>query len=198
MTDTLRTGDMIVFKDNPKLFSRLVQIFTKSNVNHVAMVVKLYNRNGKGFPFIIEATQKGGVEYHYLPTVINNTKSELYAYKLTGQNLQKLDKKIDDFYTFANQQIGKDYSIPDAIETVIDKLFDKTVTKDDFDKFICSILVGAIYRNVNIITADMLKRAGFQCVSELTPVDCCNLPIFKESIKLERVLNNEQSVYVSI
>jgi hypothetical protein len=193
MLDELRTGDMIAFKKSRNIFSKLVHVFTHSNVNHVALVVKLYNRNGKGFPFIIEANENDGVEYHYLPTKLAKTESELYVYKLTDENLDKIDRKINKFYQYANEQIGKAYSVPDAIETVLDKLFDKTITKDDFEEFICSILVGALYQYVGVITPAMLKESGFQCVSELTPVDCCKLPIFKAEIKLDKnILKGEQ------
>jgi hypothetical protein len=190
MLDTLRTGDMIAFKNSKKLFSRIVHFFTRSKVNHVAMVVKLYNRNGTGFPFIIEANEKG-VNYHYLPTKIKESPSELYVYSLNDKNLQLLDEKLSSFYSFANQQIGKSYSVPDAIETIIDRLYEKTVSKDDFSRFICSILVGAIYQHVGIITPEMLKKAGFEYVSELTPIDCCNLPLYKDVVKLTEDSVNE-------
>ncbi len=33
----------------------------------------------------------------------------------------------------------------------------------------------------------MLEKQGLKNVSELTPVDCCKLPIFKDSIKLSNI-----------
>lgn len=197
MLNTLKTGDMIAFKNSKKLFPRLVHFFTRSNVNHVAMAVILYNRNGKGFPFIIEANEKDGVEYHYLPTKLKKDPSDLYIYRLKDENSAILNQNLNSFYKFASQQIGKDYSIPDAIETIIDKIYEPTVKKDDFDHFICSILVGAIYQHVGIITSQILKKAGFECVSELTPIDCCNLPLFKNVVKLTKfhLLSILENVY---
>jgi len=197
MFDELRTGDMIAFKKGKNIISNVIHLFTRSNVNHVAMVVKLYNRNGKAFPFVIEAV-KNGVEYHYLPTILSQADSDLFVYKLTDENFEKIDKKINHFYEYTNQQIGKNYSVPDAIETVIDKLFERTITKDYFDTFFCSKLVGAIYQQVNIITYEMLKKAGFECVSELTPVDCCNLPVFKDNFKLSPDVLNTVNNYIKI
>lgn len=185
-----RTGDMIAFKKSKTFFSKIVHLFTRSDVNHVALIVMLYNRNSTGFPFVIEANEDG-VEYHYLPTILKEKKSELVVYKLKEQYISKINKNLDVFYAFLNKQIGKEYSTLDAIQTIIDKLIDKTVTKDNFQKFICSILVGAGYQNIGILTQELLQKAGFQCVSELTPIDCCNLPIFSQNEKITEEHINE-------
>lgn len=183
----LRTGDMIAFKKGKSIIATVIHLFTNSDVNHVGIIVKLYNAIGHDFPFIIEANPDD-VEYSFLPRKIKKDKDEIYVYRLTDENNKKLNENIDLFYEFMNEQIGKAYDYPEAIETIIDKVFGKTIVKNSYSKFFCSKLVGAIYQQAGIITPEMLTKSGFKCVSELTPADCCNLPIFKDSIKL---LNSE-------
>jgi len=184
----LRTGDMIAFKKGKNLVAAVIHLFTNSDVNHVGILVKLYNGIGHDFPFMIEANPDD-VEYSFLPRKIKSEKDEIYVYRLTDENYKKLNENLDSFYEFMNEQIGKAYDYPQAIETVIDKVFDKTISKDSYSKFFCSKLVGAIYLQAGIITPEMLTKSGFKCVSELTPADCCSLPIFKDNIK---ITNSEQ------
>lgn len=191
----LRTGDMIAFKRSRKISSRIVHFFTRSEVNHVAMVIKLYNRNGKGFDFLLEANTGRGVEYNYLPAIMKSTSSQLYVYRLSEENLQKFDAVICQFYDWANKQVGKDYSKRDAVEVIIDKIYADTITEDRFNQFICSTLMGGLYQAGGIITPDMLKKLGFQTVSEFTPVDCCNLPIFENHLPLSEFLQNGELEY---
>ena len=179
----LRTGDMIAFKKGKNFVAAVIHLFTNSDVNHVGIIVKLYNGIGHDFPFIIEANPDD-VEYSFLPRKIKDDKDEIFVYRLTDENYKKLNENLDSFYQFMNEQIGKAYDYPQAIETVFDKVFDKTITKDSYSTFFCSKLVGAIYQQAGIITPEMLKKYGFKCVSELTPDDCCKLPIFKDSFKL--------------
>jgi len=179
----LRTGDMIAFKKGKSIVAAVIHLFTNSDVNHVGIIVKLYNKIGNDFPFMIEANHDD-VEYSFLPRKIKNDKDEIFVYRLTDENNKKLNENLNSFYEFMNEQIGKAYDYPEAIESVFDKIFDKTITKDSYAKFFCSKLVGAIYQQAEIITPEMLIKYGFNCVSELTPADCCNLPIFKDSIKL--------------
>ncbi|KKP40322.1 MAG: hypothetical protein UR30_C0005G0103 [Candidatus Peregrinibacteria bacterium GW2011_GWC2_33_13] len=174
----LRTGDMIAFKKGKNFVAAVIHLFTNSDVNHVGIIVKLYNGIGHDFPFIIEANPDD-VEYSFLPRKMKDDKDEIFVYRLTDENYKKLNENLDSFYQFMNEQIGKAYDFPQAIETVI-----KTVTKDSYATFFCSKLVGAIYQHAGIITPEMLKKYGFKCVSELTPADCCKLPIFKDSFKL--------------
>jgi hypothetical protein len=177
----LRTGDMIAFKKGKDFAAAIVHIFTKSDVHHVGVIVKLYNKIGTDFPFVIEANPDD-VEYSFLPQKIKTRNDEIFIYRLTDENHKKLNENLDAFYGFMNNQIGKSYDYPQAIETV----FDTTITKDSYDTFFCSKLVGAIYLHAGIITPEMLKKQGFKCVSELTPADCCKLPIFKDSFKLTK------------
>lgn len=179
----LRTGDMIAFKNGKGFLANVVHIFTKSDVHHVGVIVKLYNKIGTDFPFVIEANPDD-VEYSFLPQKIKTRKDEIFIYRLTDENNKKLNENLNAVYEFMNEQIGKGYDYPQAIETVVDKVFDKTITKDSYSSFFCSKLVGAIYLQAGIITPEMLKREGINCISELTPVDCCKLPIFKDSFKL--------------
>lgn len=179
----LRTGDMIAFKKGKSIVAAVIHLFTNSDVNHVGIIVKLYNGIGHNFPFMIEANPDD-VEYSFLPRKIKAEKDEIYVYRLTDENNKKLNENLDSFYEFMNEQIGKAYDYPEAIESVIDKVFDKTIIKDSYSKFFCSKLVGAIYQQAEIITPEMLIKSGFKCVSELTPADCCNLPIFKDNIKI--------------
>lgn len=179
----LRTGDMIAFKKGKSIVAAVIHLFTNSDVNHVGIIVKLYNKIGNDFSFMIEANPDD-VEYSFLPRKIKNDKDEIFVYRLTDENNKKLNENLNSFYEFMNEQIGKAYDYPEAIETVIDRIFDKAITKDSSAKFFCSKLVGAIYQQTKIITPEMLKQSGFKCVSELTPADCCNLPIFKDSFKL--------------
>ncbi|MEI8390482.1 MAG: YiiX/YebB-like N1pC/P60 family cysteine hydrolase [bacterium] len=179
----LRTGDMIAFKKGKSIVAAVIHLFTNSDVNHVGIIVKLYNKIGNDFPFMIEANPDD-VEYSFLPRKIKAEKDEIYVYRLTDENYKKLDDNLNSFYQFMNEQIGKAYDYPQAIETVVDKIFDKTISKDSYSKFFCSKLVGAIYLQAEIITPEMLAKSGFKCVSELTPADCCSLPIFKDNIKL--------------
>ena len=195
MINELRTGDMIAFKKEKSIVAAVIHFFTNSDVNHVGIIVNLYNRIGQDFPFVIEANPND-VEYSFLPRKIKNENDEIFVYRLTDENNKKLNDNLNSFYEFMNEQIGKAYDYPQAIETVIDKVFDKTITKDSYAKFFCSKLVGAIYRQAEIITPEMLKKLGFECVSELTPVDCCNLPIFKDSIKLSDLEKEAQNVTV--
>ena len=179
----LRTGDMIAFKKGKSIVAAVIHLFTNSDVNHVGIIVKLYNKIGNDFPFMIEANPDD-VEYSFLPRKIKAEKDEIYVYRLTDENYKKLNDNLNSFYQFMNEQIGKAYDYPQAIETVIDKVFEKTISKDSYSKFFCSKLVGAIYLQAEIITPEMLAKSGFKCVSELTPADCCSLPIFKDNIKL--------------
>jgi hypothetical protein len=185
----LRTGDMIAFKNGKDFVATVVHLFTKSDVHHVGVIVQLYNKIGTDFPFVIEANPDD-VEYSFLPQKIKNRirtrNDEIFIYRLTDENNQKLNENLDAFYQFMNEQIGKGYDYPQAIETVFDKVFDKTITKDSYSSFFCSKLVGAIYLQSGIITPEMLKKQGFKCISELTPADCCKLPIFKDSFKLTK------------
>lgn len=190
----LRTGDMIAFKKGKNFVAAVIHFFTNSDVNHVGVIVKLYNGIGHDFPFIIEANPDD-VEYSFLPRKIKNDKDEIYVYRLTDENYKKLNDNLNSFYQFMNEQIGKAYDYPEAIETVIDKVFDKTISKDSYSKFFCSKLVGAIYLQAGIITPEMLTKSGFKSVSELTPADCCKLPIFKDCIKLSNL--NQEADYVT-
>src|SRR3989339_1614618 len=150
----LRTGDMIAFKKGKDLVAAVVHFFTNSDVHHVGILVKLYNGIGHDFPFMIEANPDD-VEYSLLPRKIKSEKDEIYVYRLTDENYKKLNENLDSFYEFMNEQIGKAYDYPQAIETVI-----KTVTKDSYSTFFCSKLVGAIYQHAGIITPEMLKKYG--------------------------------------
>ena len=190
----LKTGDMIAFKKGKNFVAAVIHFFTNSDVNHVGVIVKLYNGIGHDFPFIIEANPDD-IEYSFLPRKIKNDKDEIYVYRLTDENYKKLNDNLNSFYQFMNEQIGKAYDYPQAIETVIDKVFDKTISKDSYPKFFCSKLVGAIYLQAGIITPEMLTKSGFKCVSELTPADCCKLPIFKDCIKLSNL--NQEADYVT-
>jgi len=183
MTYELRTGDMIAFKKGKDFVAAVVHLFTNSDVHHVGIIVKLYNKIGNNFPFVIEANPDD-VEYSFLPRKIKTRKDEIFIYRLTDENHQKINDNLNAFYEFMNEQIGKAYDYPEAIKTVADKIFDKVITKDSYSTFFCSKLVGAIYQQAGVITPEMLKNAGLKCVSELTPADCCKLPIFKDSIKL--------------
>ena len=185
MKSKLRTGDMIAFKNGKDFVATVVHVFTKSDVHHVGVIVQLYNKIGTDFPFVIEANPDD-VEYNFLPQKIKTRNDEIFIYRLTDENNKKLNKNLDAFYEFMNEQIGKGYDYPQAIETVVDKIFDKTITKDSYSSFFCSKLVGAIYLQAGIITPEMLKKQEFKCVSELTPADCCKLPIFKDSFKLSK------------
>lgn len=173
----LKTGDMIAFKKGKHPLSRLVHFFTKSDVNHVAMVMMLYNRIGTPFPCIVEANEKG-VQIHYLPNVIEKTKDKLYCYKLSAENLNKINIKMDNFYKFTFEQNDKPYSCKDAILSVLDKVNDRLVVKDDYQDFDCSILVAAIYYEFGVVNKEILKSMNFNYFHELTPIDTCNLPIF--------------------
>ena len=190
----LKSGDMIAFKKGKNFVAAVIHFFTNSDVNHVGVIVKLYNGIGHDFPFIIEANPDD-IEYSFLPRKIKNDKDEIYVYRLTDENYKKLNDNLNSFYQFMNEQIGKAYDYPQAIETVIDKVFDKTISKDSYSKFFCSKLVGAIYLQAGIITPEMLTKSGFKCVSELTPADCCKLPIFKDCIKLSNL--NQEADYVT-
>lgn len=182
-TYELRTGDMIAFRKGKDFVATVVHLFTKSDVHHVGVIVKLYNKIGTDYPFVIEANPDD-VEYSFLPQKIKTRKDEIFIYSLTEENHKKLNENLDAFYEFMNEQIGKGYDYPQAIETVVDKVFDKTITKDSYSTFFCSKLVGAIYLQAGIVTPEMLKKQGIKCVSELTPADCCKLPIFKDSFRL--------------
>ena len=190
----LKTGDMIAFRKGKSIVAAVIHLFTNSDVNHVGIIVKLYNKIGNDFPFMIEANPDD-VEYSFLPKKMKEDKDEIYVYRLTDENNKKLNNNLNSFYEFMNEQIGKAYDYPEAIESVIDKVFDKTIIKDSYSKFFCSKLVGAIYLQAGIITPEMLTKSGFKCISELTPVDCCNLPIFKDSFKL--TTSEQETKYVT-
>tara|TARA_Y100000590_G_C15733267_1_gene1017789 strand:- start:2840 stop:3493 length:654 start_codon:yes stop_codon:yes gene_type:complete len=170
----IRTGDILLFnsKSNSILssFDFLIRCFTKSNYNHIAMVLvnptfmaKTCNLPEDNFMghFVWESSWEGtpdpqdgkiklGVQLTPLEEVINNNKGQVFIRKLECSD--ELYKK-----TFTNENLEQIHKI------VYDKIYDinpidwiGALLRKDFkpkktDRFWCSALIGIIYSELKII-----------------------------------------------
>lgn len=170
----LRTGDIILFDSQNtgifKLFDSAIKFFTKSNYNHIAMVLvnptfmaktcNLPIENFTGY-FVWESSWEGepdpqdgkvklGVQLTPLEEVIKNNKGKIFIRKI---------ECTDELYnkTFTNEKLEIIH------KTVYDKIYDCNpidwlgalfrfdISPKKTNSFWCSALVGIIYSKLGII-----------------------------------------------
>ena len=162
----LKTGDILLFDNNGGglmgFFSSLIKKITKSNISHVAMVLKdpdfldpplkgfyVWESNYEGKPDPQDDKIKFGVQITPLEEVLDyyrKNKSKVFVRKIICYQRVFSKNNLEDIHKIV---YGKEYdiNISDWIEAIDRK--DKKPQKTD--RFWCSALVGYIYTKCGIL-----------------------------------------------
>lgn len=164
----IQDGDVIAFGGKGAV-SNLIKLFTRSNVSHVALVLKSVLETGERLNLIIESTildGYSGVVVNRLSNRLKNYDGEVWWLPLK-QDLRDRTN-WEGAYEWLRSQKGKAYDTKQAIGSGLDLLWNN---KEDFDKFYCSEIISAFYESRNII--DEINS------SEVTPVDLCMFNLYE-------------------
>ena len=164
----IQDGDVIAFGGKGAV-SNLIKLFTRSNVSHVALIMKSVLNTGERLNQIIESTlldNYSGVVVNRLSNRLKDYDGEAWWLPLK-QSIR--DKAIwENAYSWLKKQKRKAYDTKQAIGSGLDLLWNN---EEDFNKFFCSELISAFYEKVNIL--NQINS------SEVTPVDLCMFNLYE-------------------
>jgi len=163
----LNTGDLLLFDSKGSgimgFFSSLIKKITKSNISHIAMVLKdpdfldpplkgmyVWESNYEGKPDPQDGIVKFGVQITPLEEILDyyrKNKSKVYVRKIICYPSLFSKNNLEDIHKVVYNKVY-DIKISDWIEAIERK--DKKPQKTD--RFWCSALVGYIYTKCDILT----------------------------------------------
>ena len=166
-TYKLKTGDILLFDNKGGgvmgMFSSLIKKITKSDISHVAMVLKdpdfldpplkgfyVWESNYEGKPDPQDGIIKFGVQITPLEEILDyyrKNKSKVYARKIICYPSLFSKNNLEDIHNVVYDKVY-DIKISDWIEAIEKK--DKKPQKTD--RFWCSALVGYIYTKCGLLS----------------------------------------------
>ncbi len=168
---TLKTGDLIAFGGRT-FISANIKMITKSNVSHVGMVLRV-NTEQASVPIImiVESTSLGtgfsGVTISRLSTRIESSDDDIWILPVAGA------RNIAGIETYLISTLGVPYDYKQALGSAIDFIDDQD---KDLNKLFCSELCNEVYLQNLLTNAKAVPLNS----SEQTPIDVCNLAIYKD------------------
>jgi|SRR3990167_1895525 len=165
--ESLQDGDLIAFGGRGGA-SSLIKLFTRSNVSHVALILKSVLETGERLNMIIESTTLdgySGVIINRLSNRLKNYDGEVWWLPLRQDVRDRAD--FDGAYEWLKKQKRKADDSLQAIGAGLDLIINN---KEDFDCFFCSELVSAYYEKIAII--EEINS------SEVTPIDLCMFDLY--------------------
>lgn len=166
----IQDGDIIAFGGRGGV-SNLIKLFTRSNVSHVALVMKSKLENNVPLNMIIESTILDG----YSGVTINRLSNRLKDYQgevwwLPLRQDLRSEKNWEEAYEWLKCQRKKAYDNIQAIGSGLDLIWNN---KEDFDKFFCSELCCAFFEEIEVVE-------GINS-SEVTPIDLCMFSLYENN-----------------
>ncbi len=169
----LQTGDLIAF-GGQTFISATIKKITSSNVSHVGMVLIVKTIDfGMPIVMIVESTSIGdgfaGVRISQLSTRIKAYSGDIWILPVDGA------RNTAGIESYLTSILGTSYDYTQAIGSAIDFTYHPDQQKD-LDKLFCSELCNEAYLQNLLNNASVIPQNS----SEQTPIDVCNLPIYKE------------------
>jgi len=168
--EDIQEGDIIAFGGKGGIPS-LIKLFTRSNVSHVALIMKAKTNQEGILNLMIESTTLEG----YSGVVVNRLSNRLKDYKgdawwlpLSKESRERAD--WEGSYDWLKRQKRKAYDSLQALGSGLDLIMNN---KEDFDRLFCSELISAFYEHVRIIEAINS--------SEVTPIDLCMFNLYEHN-----------------
>lgn len=170
MRKDIQDGDVIAFGGRG-MVSNLIKLTTRSNVSHVALVMRSVSNTGERLNQIIESTTLN----NYAGVVVNRLSNRLKEYDgdvwwlpLKQEFRNKARNK--EAYKWLLKQKRKAYDTKQAIGSGLDLLWNNI---ENFDKLFCSELISAFYEKVDIV--------GEINSSEVIPIDLCMFNLYEKN-----------------
>jgi hypothetical protein len=175
----INSGDLIAIDDKTNIFSRLIKFFTKGDINHVGIVYRdKYNGH-----LLYESLWEQGCVKTRLEEFVNKKKNNSKKYKIYVYHLKKplSDFEEEVLITDLNNQLGKQYSVLQAMFSAIDHVFVDPLRKLGLpigkprvynSKLFCSKLVTIALKKVNRLDANIIAR--YQTPAEVIKAECYN------------------------
>lgn len=165
----IQDGDVIAFGGRG-MVSNLIKLFTRSNVSHVALMMRAISKTGERLNQIIESTTLD----NYSGVVVNRLSNRLKGYDGEAWWLplkQEFRNKArgEDAYKWLVKQKRKTYDTWQAIGSGLDLLLNNN---EDYDKLYCSEIISAFFEERGII--DEINS------SEVTPIDLCMFNLYEK------------------
>lgn len=187
-----RTGDLVAFSGKGS-FSKIIKWKTKSEVSHVAMVLKTPETMKEyGEALIIESTtlvtlpdcksRKNikGIQMHPLSERIIEYPGDIWWYALSNPLKPIQEKGLEAWLgSMHSKEIAYDYK--QAIGAGLDRLGNKLDNKQDSSRLFCSELVCMGYQHIGLLPKNINP-------SEQTPKEATQLPLFKRRVKIKNTL----------
>jgi len=165
----LKTGDILLFDYGGSgltgFFSSLIKYFTKSNISHVAMVLKdpkfihptlkgyyVWESNWEGEPDPQDGKVKFGVQITPLHEIISNyqkTQSKIYYRRIQYTENPFTEDRLRDIHSIVYDKV---YDIIPG--DWLSALWHRDSHPQKTDRFWCSALVGYIYTQCGILKPD--------------------------------------------
>ena len=165
----LKTGDILLFDYGGSgltgFFSSLIKYFTKSNISHVAMVLKdptfihptlkgyyVWESNWEGGPDPQDGKVKFGVQITPLHEIISNyqkTQSKIYYRKIQYTENPFTEDRLREIHTIVYDKV---YDIIPG--DWLSALWHRDSHPQKTDRFWCSALIGYIYTQCGILKPD--------------------------------------------
>lgn len=174
--DHMMPGDLIAFGGRSS-FAELIKFGTRSDVSHVAVVLKteiLGNSSGRYFNLLVESTGSNGVATARFSDVMRDYDGEIWWLPLDEE--QREARFFESaFFDFLLNQVRerKQYDLPQAFRSALDS-FDSlrgpALNRQDYERFFCSELVAAAYQASGLV--DKVNA------SEITPIELCTWDIY--------------------
>lgn len=165
----IQGGDVIAFGGKGTV-SALIKLFTRSNVSHVALVMRAVSKTGERLNQIIESTtldNYSGVVVNRLSNRLKEYDGDVWWLPLKQEFRDKASG--EDASQWLIKQKRKAYDTKQAIGSGFDLIINNT---EDFDKFFCSELISAFYEKVDVISEINS--------SEVTPIDLCMFSLYEK------------------
>lgn len=174
--DHMMPGDVVAFGGRGS-FAELIKFGTRSDVSHVAVVLKteiLGNSSGRYFNLLVESTGSNGVATVRFSDLVRDYEGEIWWLPL---NEELRDERFFEtaFFDFLFHQVrqGKAYDLPQALRAALDSLdtlHGPGYNRQDFARFFCSELIAAAFEASGLV--------GGVNASEVTPIELCSWNIY--------------------
>jgi len=146
----IHSGDLIEWKSN-NLVGRLIRLFTKKDVNHTSLCIRLQDCENYEKPhrFILEANARG-IELHLLSKSIEGYNGRAYYYRLKPEH----DAVREGIVQWALIQVGTKYDYKSLFKNILGSV------NADAKRFFCSEFAYLAYRQVSIVNDGKSPRPG--------------------------------------
>ena len=145
----IKEGDVILFRRNDSIFSRVISLFTLSSYVHSGIV----SFTGEKGVVIAEAVTSKFKEVYYRNTHLEKKKQK-GKIKVIRPN-EKID--IDKLTLFVLSNLGKDYGFLKLLNIATKKFFGMNITKSSKKTLICS---EATARAIHVATNKKINIAN--------------------------------------